>query len=60
MNCAQTQILNHARRIERDLVKRGLLERINHQTVRCTERGEAEAIDDLVLAWLEFAIEMPF
>jgi len=56
----ERQILSHARRIERDLVKRGLLERINHQTVRCTEQGEAGAIDDLVPAWLEFAIEEPF
>jgi hypothetical protein len=56
----ERQILSHARRIERDLVKRGLMERVNRQTVRCTELGEAEAIDDLIPAWLEFAIEEPF
>jgi len=57
---SERQILKHARRIERDLLKRSLLERINHQTVRCTEKGEADAIDDLIPVWLEFAIEMPF
>ena len=56
---AERQILNHARRIERDLVRRGLFERINRHVVACSDACAQTLVDDLIPAWLEFAIETP-
>lgn len=50
-------IHTQAKRIESDLLRRGVFERVSRQCVRLTEDGTSRVHHRLVPAWLPFAVE---